>query len=107
MVTTGSMRVSAMDCNSANADEIIVPPPARMIGFSACNNISIALSTLTMSGSAQGWYPRILNSSGKSIGSLFVCTSFGMSISTGPGLPDSAIKNPFLTASGTAPAVLG
>ena len=34
---------------------------------------------------------RILNSSGKFIGASFVCTSLGMSINTGPGLPVSAI----------------
>ena len=55
VVTTGSIKVSAIDCNSANADEIIVPPPAKIIGFSELSNISIAFSQATISGSVQGW----------------------------------------------------
>ncbi len=55
VVTTGSINASATACNSAKADEIIVPPPAKITGFCEWSNISIAFSTATISGSAHGW----------------------------------------------------
>jgi len=38
-----------------NAEEIIVPPPAKIIGFSEERSKSTALSILTISTSAHGW----------------------------------------------------
>ena len=54
MVTTGIISISAIDCNSANADEIITPPPANIIGFSDVKSNCIAFSILGISGSVHG-----------------------------------------------------
>ena len=59
VVRTGSISVSATAWSSANADEMTVPPPARMTGFSEWSMTSIAFSTFAMSGSVHGWYPWI------------------------------------------------
>ena len=107
VVRTGSISVSATAWSSANADEMTVPPPASMTGFSEWSMVSIAFSTFTMSGSVHGWYPWIPNSSGNTISASFCCTSLGTSINTGPGRPVSAIKKLFATASGISAAVLG
>ena len=55
VVTTGIIKVSAIDCNSANAEEMIVPPPAKIIGLSELTSMSTALWTEATSGSFQGW----------------------------------------------------
>ena len=54
VVTTGIINISAIDCNSANADDMITPPPAKIIGFSADKSNSIAFSILGISGSVHG-----------------------------------------------------
>ncbi|NHH96653.1 hypothetical protein DYY66_1014 [Candidatus Nitrosotalea sp. FS] len=85
------MSNSAIDWSSANALDIMTPPPARIIGLSADKSISVARSICVISGSTHGWYPLTFTSFGKCTSASFCCTSFGMSINTGPGLPVDAM----------------
>ena len=99
-------RISFNSNNSLDALLFIAPPPAYMTGFSASKIASTALSICSKSGSTGGLYDLIFTSFGYSYSYKLsgAVVSLGISITTGPGLPDVAIWNASLTMRGISDA---
>ena len=91
VVTTGTFVMSTSFVNSSLACAILTPPPARNNGFFAFESILIARFNCPTWTCVFGLYPRIFTSFGYSAFPSSPITSFGRSISTGPGLPVLAI----------------
>ena len=87
VVATGAISSSAVCSSSGAALEVMTPPPARMAGCSASANISAAFLIWRGCGLDVGLYPRIWIPFEKFMSAISVCTFFGTSMRTGPGLP--------------------